>query len=682
MDLLVGILNSSVMASALLGLFWMLAAAGFGRPIRFLLFPTMDAGSARAQALGLGLGVAFLLSLDSLLGSIGAFGPGLSRRLLAWLILGLAAGLACVAPTTVDGHRRWVLPSWRDGWPLLLALPALGVLAFAAALPPGVAWATEFGGYDALSYHLQLPKEWFEAGRIMPLRDSVYSAFPGFVEGATLHLWTLASFAPIEAAAGITQWMHAGMAVAASLATGALAASLLAPGESDHARRWTFAVAACGVLGIPWVIVTGSLAYNDMAVVLLLATAMLAWTSQDASGPGRAGMAVGLALGAAVGAKLTAAGMAVLPFAVWAVLARRGSSVRDVMRAAAFALPVAGAVLLPWLVRNAIVVGNPLFPFAGSAPGWWSAEQLARFAAGHAAPAGTDLAARLTALWDQGFREGIGAAPDADPWLPQWGAAFAVGSVALLVTAAFRFRTGAPLLAVFAVQCGFWMFATHLKARFLLPCAVPLMVATALAFAPKCETGGAFRRAALAACAGIALLGWCLQPLTVLRNDPRMTDPNGPVANLDALGAAILDLGPGTKADTDAAAAEGSAMPLAWWSNWQMPTGARLGCEGEADVFWCRTTPIWGTVWDGGPLARVLRTHGSDAAAAVRALRDTEHLTHLAIGESMLARWKACGWLDPALAPERVRAVAALLRPVALTASGGVVYEVPASPAP
>ena len=123
-------------------------------------------------------------------------------------------------------------------------------------------------------------------------------------------------------------------------------------------------------------------------------------------------------------------------------------------------------------------------------------------------------------------------------------------------------------------------------------------------------------------------------------------------------------------------------MPLAWWSNWRMPAGATLGCEGEADLFWCRTTPVWGTVWDGGPLARVLRMHGSDAAAAARALRDTEHLTHLAIGESMLARWKACGWLDPALAPERVRAVAALLRPVAHTASGGVVYEVPASPAP
>ena len=682
MDLVVGILNSSVTAGALFGLFWMLAAAGFGRPIRFLLFPTLDAGSARAHALGLGLGVAFLLSLDSLLGSIGAFGPGPSRRVAAWLILAAAASVALVAPVAVDGRRRWALPSWREWWPLLLALPALGVLGFVAALPPGVAWATEFGGYDALSYHLQLPKEWFEAGRIMPLRDSVYSTFPGFVEGATLHVWTMTSFAPIEAMAGATQWMHAGMAVAASLVTGTLAASLLAPNEPLRARRWTLAVAACGMLGIPWVIVTGSLAYNDMAVVLLLATAMLAWVSQDASGPGRAGMAIGLALGAAVGTKLTAAGMAVLPFAMWALIERRGCTVRATMRAAAFALPVAAAVLLPWLVRNTITVGAPLFPFAGSAPEWWSPEQTARFAAGHAAPAGTDFMARLTALWNQGFREGIGAAPDADPWLPQWGVAFAVGSVALVVTALFRFRTGAALIAMFAAQCGFWMLATHLKARFLLPCAVPLMVAMALAFAPKCETGGAVRRAVIAASAAIALFGWCMQPLTVLRNDPRMTDPNGPVANLDALGAAILDLGPGTKADADAAVAEGSAMPLAWWSNWRMPAGATLGCEGEADIFWCRTTPVWGTVWDGGPLARVLRTHGSDAAAAVRALRDTEHLTHLAIGESMLARWKASGWLDPALAPERVRAVAALLRPVAHTSSGGVVYEVPASPAP
>ena len=40
------------------------------------------------------------------------------------------------------------------------------------------------------------------------------------------------------------------------------------------------------------------------------------------------------------------------------------------------------------------------------------------------------------------------------------------------------------------------------------------------------------------------------------------------------------------------------------------------------------------------------------------------------------------GWLDPALRPERVRAMASGLRPVAAMASGGVVYELPRPSAP
>jgi hypothetical protein len=86
---------------------------------------------------------------------------------------------------------------------------------------------------------------------------------------------------------------------------------------------------------------------------------------------------------------------------------------------------------------------------------------------------------------------------------------------------------------------------------------------------------------------------------------------------------------------------------------------------------------VWGTVWDGGPLARALRAHPDDPGAAIAAMR-AEGLTHLAIGEAMLARWKAAGWLDPALDAARVRAVAGMLRPVATLTSGGTVYELPA----
>jgi hypothetical protein len=159
-----------------------------------------------------------------------------------------------------------------------------------------------------------------------------------------------------------------------------------------------------------------------------------------------------------------------------------------------------------------------------------------------------------------------------------------------------------------------------------------------------------------------------------------MNDPRGVVANLPRLGASVASLGPGTRADADALAAEGAEIPLAWFANWRLPPGARLGCEGEADVFWCVEAPDWGTTWDGGPLARALRAHPDDPAAAVAALR-ASGLTHLAIGEATLARWMRAGWLDPALRPEAVRAVASRLREVARTSSGGAVYELPAADA-
>lgn len=681
---------SWVPAGLLLAAAWLLAAYGLGRILRTTLVvgaasdlapPPGAAPHATRDALALGLGIAALLACDSALATAGAFRAGFGWRLLAWAtVLALAgAGLARRRPGAsepADARRApfWTgIAAWQLAWP---ALAAIGVLVFAVTLPPGVAWATEFGGYDALSYHLQLPKEWLEHGRAVPLRDSVYSAFPGFVETATMHLWCMASFAPVHAVADAAQWLHAGLAVAAALVTGALAASLLPADAPERTRRWAIGIGTVGFLGIPWVIVTGSLAYSDLGPVLLLATAMLAWNTWGTAMPMRAGAMVGVALGSAIGCKLTAVGTAVLPFVIWAAASAPRGSRRGLAVGGAFAACFAASALGPWFLRNWVVVGNPLFPFLGDAPGWWDAEQFARFAAGHAAPPGTGIAARLAALWDHGFREGFGAAPDADPWLPQWGLAFGAGCVALVAAAVRAPARGVPLALAFIAQCAFWMLATHLKARFLLPCAVPLCAAAGLAFAPR---GAGPERAGgrvLAAVTAALLVAWSLQPLVVLRKDPRMNDPDGPVANRAALGGSIADLGPGTKADADACAADGAPLPLAWFANWRLPPGGVLGCEGEADVFWCRATPAWGTVWDGGPLARALRAHPGDTQAAIAAMR-AEGITHLAVGEAMLARWKAAGWLDPALAPAAVRAVTGACTPVARLASGGVVYALP-----
>ena len=677
---------SWVPAGPLLAAAWVLAAWGYGRLLRAALFPGMSAGDAMRgpaepapgarEALSIGLGMAFLLAIESLLGSAGAFRTGLGWRLLAWTVILVGAGAGLVRRRKGSPSDGGIRP-WRLTWP---AAAALAVLLTAVTLPPGLAWATEFGGYDALSYHLQLPKEWLEAGRVQPLRHSVYSAFPSFVETATLHLWTLASFAPVHDVAEAAQWLHAAIAVAAAIVTGALAAAMLPPTASDRARAWSTAIGTVGALGIPWVTVTGSLAYNDMAPVLFLATAMLAWAAGGASHAGRSGLAVGMALGAAAGSKLTALGMVAVPFVAWALVAAAPGTRRALGRGAMFAAPVALMVLLPWMTRNWMTIGTPLFPFAGDAPGWWTAEQIGRFAAGHAAAPGIGPGGRFEALWDQGFREGFGAAPDADPWLPQWGVAFGAGVAAIAATSVRMPRAGLALAAALLAQLGFWMLATHLKARFLLPCAVPLCAAMGVAIAPRAAAVSRGAGRATGVALGAMLVAWSMQPLIVLRSDARMSGTDGVLAMRGTLGPAIRLLGPGTRTDADALAAAGDPMPLAWWANWRMPKDARLGCEGEADVFWCTTTPRWGTVWDGGPLARALRAHPRDPRAAIDAMR-AEGITHLAIGEATLARWRAAGWLDPALAPADVRAVASKLTPVAPLASGGTVYELPpASP--
>jgi hypothetical protein len=669
----------SLAAGSACAVAWLASAIGLGRFLRLALFPAVGRGHPAHGGLAIGLGVAALLWIDVTLGSIGAFGLGGVRQLVAWATL--VPGLLLLGDPRTAFAAGWRgVAAFPAAW---CALPALAVLAFAASLPPGIAWATEFGGYDALSYHLELPREWLAAGRMATVPHCVYSALPSFVEASSLHCMSLVGRAAPHGLAMAPQALHALMAVAAAAAAGGVAAVLAGP--DPRRAAWARAAGFALLLGIPWVVVTGSLAYDEMAVLLMAATAMLAWHARDGGAGGRAarepsettGIAVGLALGAAIGAKLTAAGMVAVPFAAWALASGSPGGVRPRIRCAGWAAATMLAVLSPWLVRNAIDAGSPVFPFGGSGGGW-GPEQFARFAAGHSAPSGTGLGERLAALWDHAFREGLGAAPDADPWLPQWGPAFWAG-LAGMVALAFRApRAAAALAAMLLAQLVFWMFATHLKPRFLLPCAVPLCVAAAAAFAPLAAAEAARGlRTAVAAC---ALAAWSLQPAWVLSRDPRMNDPRGVVANLPRLGASVASLGPGTRADADALAAEGAEIPLAWFANWRLPPGARLGCEGEADVFWCVEAPDWGTTWDGGPLARALRAHPDDPAAAVAALR-ASGLTHLAIGEATLARWMRAGWLDPALRPEAVRAVASRLREVARTSSGGAVYELPAADA-
>ncbi|MHC4349391.1 MAG: hypothetical protein ACYS15_12765 [Planctomycetota bacterium] len=338
--------------SAPLALCWLVAAFGYGWPLRRWL---LGEGPDDWAAIDMGLGVAFMLVLDAGLGALGVLQE--SGGFGAWVVVLIGFGLVIVQ------LRRVLRPSALLPWPVWAAAPAIAVLLLAVCSAPGWLWATEFGGYDALSYHLQLPKEWLALGRITPLDHNVYSYLPSYVEAAYYHLAVLHGDAVASVYA--CQLLHAGFTLLTAAVVGRIA--------WRAGGRAVGAAAAVVVLGTPWTVVAGSLGYNDMAVAFLLATGLLVIQIAPPDSP-RRGAAVGVLATAACGAKLTAIGFVAVPLGLLMLAA---------VPPKRWLAPVVGAAvaavicLLPYLVRNWVYSGNPVFPFATGllGLGHWTQQQ-------------------------------------------------------------------------------------------------------------------------------------------------------------------------------------------------------------------------------------------------------------------------------------------------------------------
>jgi hypothetical protein len=640
---------------------WLAAALGLGVTLRKVLGLERKRFPVRTPLLGLVLGVAAMLSLDSLLATLGLLGA--AGGLGAWGVV--AFGIVLLVRHLRDLERGGEATLRRRvSLPTLVAFaaggPPAGILLLAAASEPGFLWSSEFGGYDALSYHLQLPKEWMQLGRLATLEHNVYSAFPSFVEAAFLHVFLL-SGGPAPGAIAC-QMLVAFLTLAAAATVGTLAAGACPPAT----RPLGFAVGAVAYLGTPWTVVVGSLAYNDGVVALLLAGGFLLVRPLRGDASWRTPAALGLVAGAACGAKLSAVGFVAVPAALVAVAC---APRRKVVAIATFAL-AAAIPLVPWLARNALATGNPVFPFATGlfGTGWWTLEQAETFRAAHG-PAGGPVEGlgRLVGQW---LAYGWGDAPlDAtgrpEPWKPLWSALPALGLVGV-ATLAFAGRrrlraNGGLLAATLVVQAAFWLFLTHRQSRFLLPSAVPLAIAT----------GGLVRllgkRPAPAARAAVALLAVAFGlavPWTYSR-EGRIGEVHAPslfvggLENLDGrMTLRLLDAEP----DLEKQAATLALAPRAFWTNFWIPqiTGpdapdAKVLLLGEAAPFRIYGNTTYATVWDRGPLERLAEDPGIEPGRWAERLRGQGYRFAI-IDLGMLDRWAASGWLDPNLAPERMGA--------------------------
>ncbi|TVQ54413.1 MAG: hypothetical protein EA377_05465 [Phycisphaerales bacterium] len=636
---------------------WFAAAYGYGGLVASRLqefTPSTPANAKFDHLAAMAIGVAILLALSHLLARLGAF--QLFGTLLAWLILLVGIVLAAFwlrrasvsdpapipDPTLLNPHP----PLFSPRHALLLAAPALTVLVVASLSAPGLLWSTEFSGYDVLSYHLQLPAEWLDRGRMMPLEHNVYSFFPGFMEAAYYHLAVLRGDAVTAAVSA--QLLHAGMALLAAIMTGRAAHASLT-GTTLGEAHWqadptALMIAGVLVIGTPWVLVTGSLAYNEMSVVLMMATGLflLARPAREMAA-WKIGAIIGLIAAVAVGAKLTAIGFVAAPLGVLLLW--------QLPRAAWFKAVLAGSivgliVLCPWLIDNAQQSGNPVFPFATDSLGLahWSEEQARTWNEAHQITA--PIGERMMHAWNEFGRFGIGGPPiENEPWKPQW---LILPWLALAGGILFAIKNGsrrtAQLTIIVLIQLIFWIGFTHIKSRFMLPAVVPLSILTTLGVVALIGAARPAIRTTLRFVIAALLLLWCLPSVLILAKE----SGGAPAAYLG-----MTDVLTG-EALSDAQRRElgRSAVPSIYL-NHLLPDDAHVLLIGQAAPFYLRGSFTYTTVWDRGPLEELARTSPNEPDRWFRALREMGY-THVYVDRTMLRVWHRSGWLAESLEPDHL----------------------------
>ncbi|MEE4272567.1 MAG: hypothetical protein V2I67_12885 [Thermoanaerobaculales bacterium] len=330
-----------------LGILWTsiitLAAWGAGEPLVGRLLPHLTDPGERAYFALVG-GLAVLMATTALLAVVHLLRPPTVLVALGlWACFG-ALRLHRSPPEALSAHAIRIDP-------FVVIAVAAGGLSFAAA--------TTFAPfYDQWHYHLAFPDQWLRHGTILTFERHAYSFLPSNM--GLLYVDALAG--PGGWAAQIIHWL-----------TGALTAwgSVLLSRRLG-ADRAGGALAAAVFLATPAVIQMGALAGSDLGVALFTVAAALALArvADDQVFSAKRALVIGGLTGLAVGCKYLALATTAIPVvAVAAALALRVPGPQRFRRAGATVLLIgAGAAVTagPWLLRNAIVAGNPTEPYFSS----------------------------------------------------------------------------------------------------------------------------------------------------------------------------------------------------------------------------------------------------------------------------------------------------------------------------
>lgn len=389
-------------------------------------------------AFGVGLASAFALLFAA--GLAGALTSG-----FAWILLAaFAAASFREVPGMVRDIVRWIRAA--SGTLSGRVAMAVAALAIPSALAPPTA-------QDALVYHLAVPAQWIDAGRIMYVPGNFFSGFPMNME--ILFAWGLLLKGPDVAAL-----LHAGVGLAAAVAA---AVAILRLGGDRRAA----ALGALALVSMPTAFHLAGGAFVDLAVVAFQILAFLAYLDHRTRLDRRALILAGLFCGVAAGIKYTG-GIIAIPIAIDIALRRRALRGRWVAEAAILAAS-AMVAFLPWAARNAIALGNPVYPFAYAIFGGaeWDAERASLLSRFLSEWGGRSFARLLELPYAIALRAEFSSSDGFDGVI---GPFFWI-SAPLAIAGAMRIRAARPAFAFAGIFLAAWLALTW-QIRFLLPALV------------------------------------------------------------------------------------------------------------------------------------------------------------------------------------------------------------------
>ncbi len=312
----------------------LLKRSGFARSLAWL----------EGLALGLPLGWGALMVLTLLLGIWGLY-----YRWVFYILL-----LALSALVVINHQERKRMREGTQSELLKLSLCSFVSFVVVLILVGGsYLWALAPAvRYDAVSYHLAAPARYLQAGRMIELPESfqTYSAHYGEM------LYTLAL--------GVGEQPLPGMLSFAAGLLLAVQTYLLGRRLAGQRVGW---LAALLLLATPLAGMEMATAYTDVFLGVFVTAAVLAFSRWLDAPETRWLLLMGVFSGLALGTKLNAFFL-LLPIWIWVITTETRSSQRKTdspcslcLRGVYVFLP-ALLLLFPWLLRDYLWTGNPIFP--------------------------------------------------------------------------------------------------------------------------------------------------------------------------------------------------------------------------------------------------------------------------------------------------------------------------------